>query len=55
MQAVAHECAEAHKQSGLRHGGKVAVIQLDVSDKAQVAALWQKVPDDLRDVDILSV
>jgi 3-hydroxy acid dehydrogenase/malonic semialdehyde reductase len=34
-------------------GGKIATIQLDVSDKTQVAALWDKVPADLRTVDIL--
>lgn len=29
------------------------MVQLDVSDKAQVSALWDKVPQDLRNVDIL--
>ncbi|KAH8117408.1 NAD-binding protein [Phellopilus nigrolimitatus] len=33
--------------------GKVASLQLDVSDKAQVASLWEKVPKDLRNVDVL--
>ena len=28
-------------------------VLLDVSDKAQVAALWSKVPSDLSNVDIL--
>jgi len=28
-------------------------VQLDVSDKAQVASLWSKVPQELRNVDIL--
>lgn len=32
---------------------KVAGIQLDVSNKQQVASLWEKVPQELRNVDIL--
>ena len=28
-------------------------VQLDVSDKAQVAKLWDRVPEDLRAVDVL--
>lgn len=46
-------CVAAHKESGLQKGGKFAAIQLDVSDKTQIAELWTKVPQDLRDVDIL--
>ncbi|KAE9400809.1 NAD(P)-binding protein [Gymnopus androsaceus JB14] len=53
LQSVASACASAHKESGLTQGGKFAVVQLDVSDKAQVASLWDKVPSDLRNVDIL--
>ncbi|KAF8628327.1 hypothetical protein AX15_003872 [Amanita polypyramis BW_CC] len=53
LQEVANACVDAHKQSGVRAGGKFATIQLDVSDKEQVASLWDKVPKDLRDVDIL--
>jgi 3-hydroxy acid dehydrogenase/malonic semialdehyde reductase len=34
-------------------GGKIVTVQLDVTDAAQVAALWSKVPQELRDVDIL--
>ncbi|KJA18622.1 hypothetical protein HYPSUDRAFT_169167 [Hypholoma sublateritium FD-334 SS-4] len=46
-------CIAAHKESGLQQGGKFASVQLDVSDKSQIAALWTKVPQDLRNVDIL--
>lgn len=53
LQDVTKACIDAHKQSGLQAGGKFASVQLDVSDKAQVASLWDKVPQDLRDVDIL--
>jgi hypothetical protein len=30
-------------------------VQLDVSDKAQVASLWSKVPQKLHNVDILGL
>ncbi|KDQ20342.1 hypothetical protein BOTBODRAFT_27764 [Botryobasidium botryosum FD-172 SS1] len=53
LQNVAKACEDARKQSGVQTGGKVATVQLDVSDRAQVAALWDKVPQDLRNVDIL--
>ena len=53
LQEVAKACTDAHKQSGLQDGGRFAAIQLDVSDKAQVASLFDKVPKELRDVDIL--
>lgn len=46
-------CYAAHKESGLSQGGKFASVQLDVSDKAQVARLWEKVPPELRDVNVL--
>ncbi|KAH9484320.1 NADP-dependent 3-hydroxy acid dehydrogenase [Psilocybe cubensis] len=50
---VAEQCVAAHKESGLQQGGKFASVQLDVSDKKQIADLWTKVPQELRDVDIL--
>lgn len=53
LKKVADACTAAHKESGLQQGGKFASVQLDVSDKAQVATLWDKVPQDLRNVDIL--
>jgi 3-hydroxy acid dehydrogenase/malonic semialdehyde reductase len=37
----------------VQQGGTVATVQLDVSDRAQVATLWSKVPPDLRNIDIL--
>lgn len=46
-------CVAAHKDSGLAQGGKFAAIPLDVSDKTQVAGFWDKVPNHLRDIDIL--
>lgn len=53
LQAVSEDCIAAHKASGLQGGGKFAAVQFDVSDKNQVKALWDKVPKELRDVDIL--
>jgi len=53
LKKVTDECVAVHKESGLLQGGKFATIQLDVSDKAQVATLLDKVPQDLRDIDVL--
>ena len=53
LEKVAEAARAAHKASGVQQGGTVATVQLDVSDRAQVAALWSKVPPDLRNVDIL--
>jgi 3-hydroxy acid dehydrogenase/malonic semialdehyde reductase len=45
--------AEAARAAGVQQGAKIATVQLDVTDGAQVAALWSKVPQELRNVDIL--
>jgi NADP-dependent 3-hydroxy acid dehydrogenase YdfG len=45
--------AEAARAVGVQQGAKIATVQLDVTDGAQVAALWSKVPQELRNVDIL--
>jgi 3-hydroxy acid dehydrogenase/malonic semialdehyde reductase len=50
---VTDACLAAYKESGLSQGGNFASVQLDVSDKTQVARLWEKVPPELRDVDVL--
>ncbi|CAE6437422.1 unnamed protein product [Rhizoctonia solani] len=50
---VKASCEAAHKESQVQAGGKFAVIKLDVSDKNAVANLWNDVPQELRDVDIL--
>lgn len=55
LKTVNDACVAAHKESGLSEGGKFASVQVDVSDKTQVAGLWDKVPKDLRDVDILGI
>ncbi len=53
MSKVAEAAAAAHKASGLTEGGKIVTIQLDVADKAEVASLLDKIPQDLRNVDVL--
>ena len=50
---VKEQCVQAHQASGLKEGGQFTVVQLDVSDKTQVASLWDRVPSELRNVDIL--
>jgi 3-hydroxy acid dehydrogenase/malonic semialdehyde reductase len=53
LKAVSDACIKSHKDSGLQQGGKFVTVQMDVSQKDQVATLWDKVPQDLRNVDIL--
>ncbi|CCL99119.1 uncharacterized protein FIBRA_01133 [Fibroporia radiculosa] len=53
LKKVAEACSTAHKESGLQQGGKFVTVQLDVSDKTQVASLFDKVPAELQAVDIL--
>lgn len=53
MQNVAEQCTAAHREAGVQHGGKFASIALDVSDKNQIASFLEKVPAELRNVDVL--
>lgn len=53
LQEVKDACVAAHQDSGCQQGGMFAVVQLDVSKKEQIAAFWEKVPQDLREIDIL--
>lgn len=53
LQKVADDCATAYREAGLQHGGKFATVQLDVSDRSQIDGLLEKVPADLREIDIL--
>jgi 3-hydroxy acid dehydrogenase/malonic semialdehyde reductase len=53
LQKVADACTAAHAAAQVGAGGKVATIQLDVGDKAQVAGLLERIPAELRAVDIL--
>ena len=53
LKAVADACVAAHKESGVQGGGKFATVQLDVADKKQIASFFDRVPEDLRKVDVL--
>ena len=53
LEKVAEAAAAAHKAAGVQEGGKFVTVQLDVTDRTQVAALWSKVPQEFRNVDIL--
>ncbi|KAH7889712.1 NAD(P)-binding protein [Phlebopus sp. FC_14] len=53
LQKVVETCVTAHKEAGVQQGGKFAVIQLDVSDKDQIASLLDKIPAELRAIDVL--
>ncbi|KAJ3480945.1 hypothetical protein NLI96_g8007 [Meripilus lineatus] len=53
LKAVAEACTTAHKESGVKEGGNFPIVQLDVSDKQQVASLLDKIPENLRKVDVL--
>lgn len=48
-------CFAAHRESGLQQGGKFVSVVADVSDKAQVASLFDTIPQDLQDVDVLGI
>jgi len=53
LNKVAEACTDAHKVSGIQGGGKVATVQIDVSDKAQVSSVLSKIPDELKSIDVL--
>jgi len=53
LKKVADACAGAHKGSGVQGGGKVATVQIDVSDKAQVDNILSKIPGEFKQVDVL--
>ncbi|KAG6850227.1 hypothetical protein H0H93_016074 [Arthromyces matolae] len=53
LKSVSDACFAAHQESGLQQGGKFFSVVADVSDKAQVASLFDTVPKDLLDVDVL--
>ncbi|PSR74906.1 hypothetical protein PHLCEN_2v9440 [Hermanssonia centrifuga] len=53
LKAVTEACVAAHKEAGVQGGGKFAAVQLDVSDRKQIASFFERVPEDLKKVDIL--
>ena len=55
LKKVTDACFTAHKESGLQQGGKFVSVVADVSDKAQVSSIFDTVPQDLQDVDVLGI
>ncbi|KAG6866900.1 hypothetical protein C0991_003815 [Blastosporella zonata] len=53
LKTVNDACIAAHRDSGVQQGGKFASVVADVSDKSQVASLFDTIPQDLQDVDVL--
>ena len=53
MKKVADACTGAHRDTGVQGGGKVATVQIDVSDKTQVSNVLSKIPADLKSIDVL--
>jgi len=53
LEKVRQQCVAAHQGAGVQHGGQFVTIPLDVSDKNQIASLPNKIPADLRNIDIL--
>lgn len=53
LKAVSEACVAAHKEAGIQGGGKFAAVQLDVSDRKQIASFFERVPEELRTVDVL--
>lgn len=53
LEKVRQQCVAAHQGAGVQHGGQFVTILLDVSDKSQIASLLNKIPTDLRNIDIL--
>ncbi|THH01428.1 hypothetical protein EW026_g1273 [Hermanssonia centrifuga] len=53
LKTVTEACVAAHKEAGVQGGGKFAAVQLDVSDRKQIASFFERVPEDLKKVDIL--
>ena len=55
LQKVTEACVAAHKESGLKTGGKFAALALDVGDKEQVDTFLERIPADLKQIDILGM
>jgi 3-hydroxy acid dehydrogenase/malonic semialdehyde reductase len=55
LKKVADACVDAHDGSGVQGGGKVATVQIDVSDKTQVSNVLDKIPDELKSIDVLGM
>ncbi|KAI0699727.1 NAD(P)-binding protein [Cytidiella melzeri] len=53
LKSITDACVAAHKEAGVQAGGKFAAVSLDVGDKQQVATFLDRVPEELKQIDIL--
>jgi 3-hydroxy acid dehydrogenase/malonic semialdehyde reductase len=53
LQKVAEACKAAHKTSQAPGGGHVAALEFDVTNKSHVAGLLDRIPAELKNVDVL--
>lgn len=53
LERVLQDVKDAYSQSGSTAGGKFATAVVDVSKREEVHSLLDKVPEELRNVDIL--
>ncbi|KAI0341679.1 NAD(P)-binding protein [Trametopsis cervina] len=53
LKQITDACVAAHKEAGVKAGGKFAAVSLDVGDKQQVASFLDRVPEELKQIDIL--
>ncbi|GJN90569.1 hypothetical protein Rhopal_003581-T1 [Rhodotorula paludigena] len=53
LDEVARAAADEHKAGATGQGGKFVTLTLDMQDKAAVQGLLSRIPDDLRNVDVL--
>lgn len=53
LDKVAELAKEAHLEGKTGKGGKFVTLTLDVSDKSAVKGLLERIPQELRDIDIL--
>ncbi|KAI6143205.1 NAD-P-binding protein [Pisolithus tinctorius] len=53
LQKVVERCVAVHKEAGAQYGSKFVTIPFDVSNKNQIASFSDKIPAELRHIDIL--
>ena len=53
LKAVTEACVAAHRESGVQAGGKFAAVPLDVGDKENITSFLDRVPEELRKIDVL--
>jgi 3-hydroxy acid dehydrogenase/malonic semialdehyde reductase len=53
LDQVAELAKQAHKEGATGKGGKFVTLTLDVSDRNAVKGLLERIPQELRNIDIL--